>query len=361
MSATGDHRAAGQSRRRLSRPAGRDRRRGGTRAAVRLVHPRPGGARVRGRVRRLAGHDRRGRLRQWHRCAGAGLARAGHRTGHERGDGVAHRGRHGGRDRDGRRDAGADRHRARLLHDGPRRTGRGAGASTGRRAADPRGHPGASLWPAGGAGADRRGLPPSWRRGDRGLRPGTRRHHRGPQGRHVRRDRHVQLLSDQEPRRAGRRRHAGDAGREAWRRHRRAAPVRLAHALHQRCGRREQPAGRTAGGDPAREAAPSRCAERAAAGDRCRLRCGAARRHRWRPRRGVPASATCSTFMCCARRSVLRYRRDCARLGSEPAFTTRARCICSRRIVDAWRSGRRAAGRRKSRPGRCSACRCIRN
>ena len=97
----------------------------------------------------------------------------------------------------------------------------------------------------------------------------------GPQGRHVHRGRHVQLLSDQEPGRAGRRRHGGDAGRGAGRRHRGAAPVWLAHPLHQRCGRREQPARRNAGRDPAREAAPSRCAERAAAGDRRRVRCGA--------------------------------------------------------------------------------------
>ena len=33
-----------------------------------------------------------------------------------------------------------------------------------RRAADPRGDPGASLRPAGRAGPDRRGLPPAWRR-----------------------------------------------------------------------------------------------------------------------------------------------------------------------------------------------------
>ena len=70
----------------------------------------------------------------------------------------------------------------------------------------------------------------AWRSGDRGLRAGARRHHRRPQGGHVHRGRHLQLLSDQEPRRAGRRRHAGDAGRGAGRRYRRAAPVRLAAA-----------------------------------------------------------------------------------------------------------------------------------
>ena len=95
-------------------------------------------------------------------------------------------------------------------------------------AADPCGDPGASLRPAGGAGTDRRGVPPARRRGDRGLRAGARRHHRRPQGGHVHRGGHVQLLSDQEPRRAGRRRHAGDAERGPGRRHRRAAPVRLA-------------------------------------------------------------------------------------------------------------------------------------
>ena len=57
----------------------------------------------------------------------------------------------------------------------------------------------------------------------------------------------------------------GDGGmlatqrRKAGRRYRGAAPVWLAHALHQRCGRGEQPARRNPGGDPAREAALSRC------------------------------------------------------------------------------------------------------
>ena len=41
----------------------------------------------------------------------------------------------------------------------PGRTGRGAGSSAGRRAADPRGHPGASLRPARGAGS--RSSPPA--------------------------------------------------------------------------------------------------------------------------------------------------------------------------------------------------------
>ena len=104
--------------------------------------------------------------------------------------------------------------------------------------------------------------------GGRGLRAGARRHHRWTQGGHIHRGCHLQLLSDQEPRRAWRRRHGDDAGRGAWRRHRRAAPIWLAHALHQRCGRREQPARRIAGRDPAREATPPRCAECAAAGDR---------------------------------------------------------------------------------------------
>ena len=238
------------------------------RLAIRLVHPRPGGTRIRGRVRRLAGRRRRGRLRQRHRRAGARVARAGRRAWHQRGDRVAHRGRHRRRHRDGGRHTGAHRHRARSLHDGSRRTGRGARASACRCAADPRGDPGAPLRPAGGARGDRRGLPSPRGSGGRGLRAGARRHHRRPQGGHVHRARHLQLLPDQEPGGARRRRHGGDAGREARRRHRGAAAIRLAHPLHQRCGRREQPARRIAGRGAAREARPPRCAECPPADDR---------------------------------------------------------------------------------------------
>ena len=59
-------------------------------------------------------------------------------------------------------------------------------------------------------------LPQSRRADDRGLRAGAWRHDRRAQGRHIHRGRDIQLLSDQEPGRARRRRHAGDAGRRSW-------------------------------------------------------------------------------------------------------------------------------------------------
>ena len=51
---------------------------------------------------------------------------------------------------------------------------------------------------------------------DRGLRAGARCAAARPEGRHFRRSRHLQLLSDQEPRRAGRRRRGG-ARIRSWR------------------------------------------------------------------------------------------------------------------------------------------------
>ena len=65
------------------------------------------------------GATARGRLRQRHRCAGAGAAGPGHRAGLDGRHRLAHRGRDRRRDRDGRRDAAAARHRPRHLHDGP--------------------------------------------------------------------------------------------------------------------------------------------------------------------------------------------------------------------------------------------------
>ena len=59
-----------------------------------LVCTGPGGARVRGRVRRLAWHRRRGRLRQRNRRARTGAARSEHRRGKHGRDCLAHRRRH---------------------------------------------------------------------------------------------------------------------------------------------------------------------------------------------------------------------------------------------------------------------------
>ena len=78
---------------------------------------------------------------------------------------------------------------------------------------------------------------------------------------------------------------------------------------------------------------------------------GTARRRE--PRVPPVCSARTSSGLCC--------KRGCARRGSGPAFTIRARCICSRRIAGAWRSGRRVAGPQRLRRGRFSACRSIRN
>ena len=126
------------------------------RAGFRLVHPGRRGPRLRGRVRCLAWDGARGGLRQRHRRAGDSRSAAsgiGPRL--RGGNGLAYRGSHGGRHRNGRRRAGTDRHRADALHARPRRTWRRAGAAAGRPAADPRGHPGASLRASG------RSWPPS--------------------------------------------------------------------------------------------------------------------------------------------------------------------------------------------------------
>ena len=256
----------------------------------------------------------------------------------------------------------ADRHRARLLHDGPRRTGRGAGSSTCRRAANPRGHPGASLWSARGARADHRGMPPSWRRGGRGLRPGTRRHDlQAARSARSAKSRHSASIR---PRTSARSATAG-----CWRRRTPSLAADIA-ALRQ-YGWRTHYISDAVGVN-------SRLDELQAAILRVKLRHLDAQNTRrqaiaaaydaalsgdiaGRSRTACRRRATYTTFTSCARQSVLRYNRDCAMLGSEPAFTTRPRCICSLRMVGAWRWGRRVAGPQKSRPGRCSACRCIRN
>ena len=80
------------------------------------------------------------------RAIGAGPGKRRHRVAYCGGDRC--------RDRDGRRNSAADRHRARHLHDGSRRTRRGPGSSARRLAADTRGNPRASLRPAGRSGTD---------------------------------------------------------------------------------------------------------------------------------------------------------------------------------------------------------------
>ena len=67
------------------------------------------------------------------------------------------------------------------------------------------------------------------------------------------------------------------------------------------------------------------------------------------PARRAGASHVFHLYVLRVDASGLRCRRGCARRGSGPAFTIRARCICSRRIAGAWRSGRRVAGPQRLR------------
>ncbi len=83
-------------------------------------------------------------------------------------------------------------------------------AAAARFAADQGGRAGASVWTAGGSGPDRSAVSPAWGGVDRGLRPGPRRPAARAAGRHFRRCRDVQLLPNEKPWRAGRRRCGGD-------------------------------------------------------------------------------------------------------------------------------------------------------
>ncbi|MEJ0019671.1 MAG: DegT/DnrJ/EryC1/StrS family aminotransferase [Acetobacteraceae bacterium] len=153
---------------------------------------------------------------------------------------------------------------------------------------DPRGDPRPPVRSAGRAGGDSNELPDAWRSRDRGLRPGPWGYHRRRKGGHLA---DLATFSFYPPRTSERLATAAWSQREcgAGRHHRRTAAIWLAHPLHQRDGRREQPPGRIAGGDPAGEVAASRHTERAAPGDRRRLRRGAAR---WE---SVPASPSTGT------------------------------------------------------------------
>ena len=88
---------------------------------------------------------------------------------------------------------------------------------------------------------------------------------RRPAGRHVRRRRRLQLLSDQESRRARRRRRDHHQRRGARRQTQAAAQRRPDRSLSPRRVRREQPARRNAGRDPARAPDAAAGVDRAAA------------------------------------------------------------------------------------------------
>ena len=144
----------------------------------------------------------------------------------------------------------------------------GAGRPAAGPAADPRRHRRAPLRPGLRPRPDARRLRARRRRADRGLRAGARRRAARAEARHDRARGRLQPLPHQEPRRARRRRRAGDRRFRAGRPHRRHPPVRLARALHLLPGRREQPAGRGAGGHPARAPAAARRRQRPPARDR---------------------------------------------------------------------------------------------
>ena len=116
----------------------------------------------------------------------------------------------------------------RRLHDGPEAAGRSTVRRTlrrtrssqverTRRTCPRRGRPRPPLRPAGRHGRDPGDRAPLRPGGDRGLRAGARRDRRRPDDRHLRRHRRVQLLSDQESRRAGRRRRGRHERRRRWR------------------------------------------------------------------------------------------------------------------------------------------------
>ena len=133
-----------------------------------------------------------------------------------------------------------------------------------------------------------------------------------------------------------------------------ASPVWLARPLRQRPGRRQQPAGRSAGGDAAGEAAPPRRGQPPPPGDRRHLRRAARRLRRAAAagasrgreprlppvRRAHPPTATaCSS--------------GCAPPASAPTSTIRCRCTCSRPTRDGWPPAPPAASGRSALRGRC--------
>ena len=134
-----------------------------------------------------------------------------------------------------------------------------------------RGDPRASLRPRRRYGRDRRARAPPRLSHRRGLRAKPRRLAGGPASRQLRRSRGVQLLSDQESRRHWRWRRCTDQRRRTGGAACRAPRIWLAAALCQRSRRDEFAARRDAGGNSAREAAPSRRRQCAPPGDRRRL------------------------------------------------------------------------------------------
>ena len=264
------------------------------------------------RVPRRAGHHRRrqrdGRDRARARRARHRARRRGHLPG-------VHVLRHGRVDRAARRDARLRRHRPGDVQ--PR--------SRGRRRADhaahARDHARAPVRPA-GAARGARGLRFA---ADRGRGAGVRRAGHRAEGRRV----DVQLLSDEEPLRARRRR----TDRRDRRRARRA-PAAAALPRLEGEGRRSSWSATTRAST---RSMPPRCASscRTSTSGRC---CAARRRSAtassasatsWP--RPTTSPATCTTSSSAARPSATVSSRRCVRRRSAVPRTTCRRCICSRR------------------------------
>src|SRR5207245_1891072 len=159
---------------------------------------------------------------------------------------------------DGRRPPRLRRRRA----GDPRARSRGARARA--HAADPGDRRRAPLRAPGADRSHRGARPRPRRRGDRGRRPGDRRRVGRPPGRRLGRRRLPVVLSDQEPRRLRRRRHAVDRPRRPGRRRAAPAPSRRRGTLPPRGARLLQPPRRGAGRDAAGEAAPAGGVDRGA-------------------------------------------------------------------------------------------------
>ena len=262
----------------------------------------------------------RRRRRQRHRRARAGPARARHRPADAGRHRLAHGGRHRRGHRDGRRNAGADRHRSRLLHDGPRRArthdARAAVGTTPLRAVIPVHLYGQAARPR----PHRELLPGATDRRHRGLRAGARRDAAEIAGWAA--SATSPPSASTRPRTSARWATAGsspphdaDARRRAARAARSMAGASATSATAVGVNSRLD---ETAGGDPAREAGPSRRRQSPPPGDRGdlrrhsrlrRQRAGAAgaspgRQPRLPPvRRALPQIATgCSS--ACARRGI---------------------------------------------------------
>ena len=187
--------------------------------------------------------------------------------------------------------------------------------------------------------------------------PGAPGHRRRPPGRHDRRRRRLQLLPDEEPRRARRRRRGAHARRAARGARQAPAQRRPDHALSPRGARRQQPARRNAGGDPARAAAVPAGVDREAPRHRRALSRGARRARSCACRREFDAGHVYHLFpvLTDARD---RFQAHMKRTGhrdadSLPGADSRASRRCSRPARPCARSPTACA--RKS-----CRCRCIR-